>query len=303
MHKRGFFWSAIAALVVCALSLGLFFTFQQPLAGGIVVTDELSRVVTVPNDAARIVSLSPGATELVFALEAGDRLVGVTNQCDYPAEAQSKPRIGDYWDPNIEQIVAQNPDLVFTEAYKPGLVSELEGLGLAVVVLQPTDVAGLLRDIRLLGRAIGDEDRAVVLETEMRQGVAAITARVKDASRPGVFYEGDCSSGIWTAGQGTFQDELISLAGGRNVASGQTGYFEINNEQLISLDPDIEFIIWGDMGEIAPGAVRDSPPWKWLAAMQEDQVYVFDPDLADRPGARLVEALEQYARIIHPELF
>jgi iron complex transport system substrate-binding protein len=303
VRKRGFAWSIIAFVIICGIGLGLFFSLKQPLAGGITVTDDLGRVVTVKNDAARIVSLSPGATEMIFTLGGGDRLVGVTNQCDYPEAARTKLKVGDYWGSNVEQIAAQSPDLIFTEAYQVGLVEELEQLGMAVVVLQPTDVAGLLRDILLLGQAMGDEDGALALQRDIKQGVDAIIARVKDAPRPGIFYEGDSSNGIWTVGQGTFQDELINLAGGRNVGADQPGYFEVSIEYLISLNDDIQLIIWGDMGEVGPETVRDSPPWMWLTAMQEGRVYAFDPDLANRPGARLVAALTEYARIIHPELF
>ena len=301
--KRFLILSIIGILAVTGLSLGLYFAFKPAPASGVTITDDLGRTVNISSIPQKIISLAPVTTEIVFALDHGDKIVGVTNQCDYPQEAQTKPKVGDYWDPSVEEIVALGPDLVLTEAYKPGLVPQLEELGLTVVVLQPTDIDGILHNILLIGQVTDAEERAQSLVASMEQRIQAVTNEVKNASKPGVFYEGDCSYGIWTAGSGTFVDELITLAGGRNVGAIKEGYYEISNEVLLWANDAIDIIVWADMGGVSPDDVKGNLPWSGLTAMQTEKVYVVDPDLVNRPGPRIVDGLEELARIIHPELF
>lgn len=297
----------IGVLVITAIALGAYFGFKSPPAAGeiaIPVTDDLGRTVVIRNWPQRIVSLAPSSTEIVFALGLEDRVVGVTNQCDYPEEARTKSKVGDYWNPNVEVIMSLNPDLVLTDGYKPGLVSQLEGAGLTVIVLQPGDIDGIFYDIELVGRAAAKEQEAVKLITNMSKRIGAVTGKAKMAgTQPGVFYEGDCMYGIWTTGSGTFQDALITLAGGRNVAAVSESWYEITPEWLLDKDGEIDIIIWGDMGGVSPEDVKGDLPWSGLTAMQTGKVHVVDPDLVNRPGPRIVDCLEELARIIHPELF
>ena len=301
--KRFLIISIIGILAVAGLSLVLYFTFRAPADVGIAIADDLGRTVHINGIPQKIVSLPPSATEILFALDQGDRVVGVTNQCDYPEEAKTKPKVGDYWSPGVEQIVALAPDLVLVDGYEPGLASQLEEVGLAVIVLQPGDIDGILHDILLIGQVTGTEERAQTLVTGMEQRIQAITNKVANASRPGVFYEGDCSYGIWTAGSGTFVDELITLAGGRDVGAIREDYYEISNEVLVWADDAIDIIIWADMGGVSPDDVKGNLPWSELTAMQTGEVYVMDPDFVNRPGPRVVDCLEEFARIFHPELF
>jgi len=302
-RKRFIILSVVGILIVIGISLGLYFTFKAPLASGVTITDDLGRTVQVSSNLHKVVSLSPGATEILFALGVGDKIVGVTNQCDYPEEAKTKPKVGDYWDPSVEEIVALGPDLILAEAYKPGLVSQLEGVGLTVIVFQPEDISGILHDVLLIGQVTGTGKKAQSLVATMEQRIQAITSKMENAAKPGVFYEGDCSYGIWTAGLGTFQDELITLAGGRNVGATEEGYYEISDEVLLSINNTIDIIIWGDMGEVSPDDVKGELPWSGLTAMQTGKVHIIDPDLINRPGPRIIDCLEEFARIIHPELF
>jgi iron complex transport system substrate-binding protein len=295
--------SIIGILAVTALSLGLYFAFRAPTVRGLTVTDDLGRAVNIKGIPQKIVSLSPGTTEILFALDEGDKIVGVTNQCDYPEEAKTKPKIGDYWEPNIEQIVALGPDLVLTEAYKAGLVAQLEQVGLTVVVLEPRDIHGILCDILLMGQATGAGERAQRVVANAEQRIQVVTAKAEKASKLGVLYEGDSSYGIWTAGPGTFVDELITLAGGRNVGAIKEGYYEISDEVLLWANDAIDVIVWADMGGVSPDDMRGKLPWSGLAAMQAGKVYAIDPDLVNRPGPRIIDGLEKLASIIHPELF
>lgn len=295
--------SILGILAVTGLALGLYFAFKTPATVGITITDDLGRTVHVNGIPQRIVSLSPATTEILFVLDQGDKVAGVTNQCDYPEGALAKPKVGDYWDPSVEQLVGLEPDLVLTEAYKPGLVSELEGVGLTVAVIQPRDIDGILHDILVIGQITGTEERAQALVASMEERMQVVASKVENVSRPGVFYEGDCSYGIWTAGSGTFQDELITLAGGRNVGAIKEGYYEISSEVLIWTNDAIDLIVWGDMGGVSPDDIEGVLPWNGLTTVQTGKVYVVDPDIVNRPGPRIVDCLEEFARVIHPELF
>lgn len=275
------------------------------------VTDDLGREVYIGATSQKIVSLAPSITEILFALDAGDQVVGVTNQCDYPEEVAQKvaageiTRVGDYWGPGVETIVALAPDLVLTEGYEPDVVSQLEGAGLKVVIVRPGDIAGILKSITFVGKIIGKETEADQLVSEMKDRIISVATKVLAAAKPGIFYEGYCTleGVVWTTGSGTFQDSLITLAGGRNVASAQNDFYEIGSESLTALNGDIEVIIWGDMGGVSPEDVEGQLPWSELTAMRTGKVYVIDPDLVNRAGPRIVDGLEQFAQIIHPELF
>jgi len=270
-----------------------------PIAGN----DDLDRAFELESVPQRIVSLSPGATEILFALDQGDKVVGVTNECDYPEEALGKQKVGDYWNLNIEQIVSLEPDLVLSEAYDTELAPRLEQVGLTVIVLQPEDIDGILLNILLVGRVIGAENKAQNLVADIEQRIQAVAARIENASRPGVFYEALCSQGLWTAGSGTFQDILINLAGGKNVGATEESYYELSIEVLLDANEDIDIIIWGDMAETPLESVVGNLPWSGLTAVQNGKVYYIDPDLTNRPGPRIVDCLEEFARVIHPELF
>jgi len=292
----------IGILTVTGLSLSLYFAFKPPPAVGIMITDDLGRTVYIDGIPQRVIALAPSAAEILFALGQGNKIVGVTDQCDYPEEARAKPKVGAFWDPSVEQIVALGPDLVLSH-HKPELIPQLEEIGITVIVLRPEDIDGILHDVMLIGQVIGAEERAQSLVAGMEQRIQAVTSKVENAARPGVFYEGDCGFGIWTAGPGTFVNELISLAGGRNVGAMKEGYYKINNEVLLEANDAIDVIIWADMGGVPFASVANSLPWSGLTAVQTGKVYVLDPDLVNRPGPRIVDCLEEIARIIHPELF
>ena len=296
-------FSVIGILAVTGIFLGLYFTLKAPADTGITITDDLDRAVSINGVPQRIVSLSPGATEILFVLGQESKVVGVTNQCDYPEEARIKDKVGDYWSPSIERVVVLSPDLVLVEAYRPGLITQLEETGLVVVAFQPENIDSILNDIALIGQVVGVEKEAKALVSSMRQRIQAVVDKVVDTSKPGVFYEGDCSHAIWTAGSGTFQDELIAMAGGRNAGAISSGYYEISNEVFLGIDDDIDIIMWGDMVRVPFADVADKLPWSELTAVREGKVYVVDSDIINRAGPRIVDCLEEFARIIHPELF
>jgi iron complex transport system substrate-binding protein len=273
------------------------------------VTDDDGRRVTLARQPVRIVSVAPSNTEILFALGLGDRVVGVTTFCDYPAAAAAKPKIGGLR-PNLETIVAQQPDLVLGIRGTPAdVIAALEGQQIPVAILNPADFAGVLANLRTVGRLTGTSPAAERLAGEMDARWKAVEARARTVNaRPRVLYEIDASdpAAISAAGAGTFIDAMIAAAGGVNVlaalAPGQQ-YPRVGAEAVLGADPDL--ILLGD----APfGQTREvvaaRPGWGALRAVQRGAlVEIADSNITSRPGPRLVDGLDLVAKAIHPDVF
>ncbi len=298
--------SVVGILAVLGISLGLYFTFQTPPTGGVTITDDLGRTVYINGIPQRIVSHVPSITETIFALGLGEEVVGVSDYCDYPEEAKLKPSIGNYFNPSIENIVALDPDLVLTDG-KSESIKQLDSVGLTYMVLDPKDIEGIFRGIELLGKVTGTEKKAEELIKNMQKRISYIIARVEDAPRPRVFYIIDAIdlNNPWTAGPGSFIDSLITMAGGENVGAKALGtWAQFSVEQIVSSDPEIT-ILPAKHGTsfTSPEMLREHPAWREITAVKQDRIYFIDGDLVDRTGPRIVDGLEEIARIIHPELF
>jgi len=266
------------------------------------VFDDLGRLVAINGTPQRIVSLAPSNTEILFALGLGDKVVGVSDYCDYPPEALEKEKVMGYSTPNIEKIVALNPDLVLAGYGNPiDVIYTLEGLGLTVFGIKTTDLDDLLNDIRRIGEITDKELEAQALTSEIESRIQAVTNLTEELEqRPKVFYIvwGDESSALWTAGSGTFIHELIEKAGGVNICQNITGYATISIEEVIARDPEI-IITSGLSYDWALNATELAS----TTASQTDRIFTCNDDLVQRPGPRLVEGLEWFAYFIHPEIF
>ena len=272
------------------------------------VVDDAGRTVEIVSSPQRIVSLAPSNTEILFALGLGDKVVGVTDFCDYPEEAKSIEKVGGM-EHNLEKIVALNPDLVLAIGGSPAQVekaTEMEKLGLAVLVLEPGDIEGIMANIELVGKATGAEKEASQLVAELRKRFDDIIARAKGAeSSPTVFFELDATdpSKPYTPGPGSFIDALISLAGGSNIgASAKMQWAQLSTEEIIAQDPEV--IVLGDANYgVTAEMVKERPGWSVITAVKNGAIYPIDDILISRPGPRIIDGLEALARIIHPELF
>jgi iron complex transport system substrate-binding protein len=271
-----------------------------------IITDHYNRAVTITKNPQRIISLSPANTEILFALELGDRIVGVSDYSDYPEEAKSKTNVGAYDTPNIEQIVALEPDLVIATEEHQAEIEQLESRGITVIAVNPKTVAEVLATIKLLGRITGQDDKAAALVTSIQQRIDAITAKTKALTteqRLRVFVV-IWHDPIWTVGSGTFHDELIRMAGGVNVAGDLTGYTSIGLEAVIAANPQV--IIAGvGMGEgesLSLQFMQTDERLKGTDARVNNRVYGANMDIVSRPGPRLADALETFFSLIHPEL-
>ena len=300
-HIRNRLYITMTLLVLMLLSC-----IPQSPPGNIV--DGLGRQVTINAVPQRIVSLAPSNTEILFALGLGDKVVGVTEYCNYPEAAKTKPKVGGFSTVDIEKVVSLRPDLVLaTQIHSKTIIPALEKLGLTVVALTPSSLTGVLDSITLVGKITGQSKEASELIKDLSTRIKAIadkTQKLSPAQRPRVFYV-TWHDPLMTAGTGTLSNDVISQAGGQNIASDITGDKTIDLETVINRDPEVIIV------SVGMGTGEDSP-WQYIKsesrlkntqALLADRVYKIDGDLIHRPGPRIVEALEQMAQFIHPELF
>lgn len=274
----------------------------------IALTDGTGREVTLGRPAVRIVSLAPSNTEMLFAIGAGDLLVGRDDFSDYPPEVEAVPSVGStYGELNTEAVVALEPDLVLAAGITPPEhIQSLEQLGVPVFTLgNPMDFQGLFENLTVVGTLTGHGPEALAVVEDLRARVEAVAQALEGLERVPIFYEVDASdpSAPWTTGSGTFQQHIFELAGGENIAADLEGWLQLSLEGIVVRDPEV--IIFG-AGPFVPTTVESlklRPGWGGITAVREDRVYAVDTDLLDLPGPRLVEGLEAVARILHPERF
>ena len=271
------------------------------------LTDDAGREVTVAVRPERIVSLAPSNTEIVCALGACDRLVGVTDFDDYPAEVTDLPDVVLGAVVDIERVVAADPDLVLAagnELTPSAVIAELAELGYPVLVLYPESLDEVLGNIRLVGQAINAAAQADALVAGMQYRIDVVRHAVPSVV-PRVFYEVGIFEGtIYTAGEDSFLASLIEMAGGQPV-TGDALTTSITLEALLAANP--ELILLGDAAydpSITPESVAARPGWSAMSAVQTGRVVVMLEDpIITRPGPRIVGGLEALARAIHPEQF
>lgn len=256
----------------------------------------------------RIVSLAPSNTEILFAIGAGDRVVGVTDYCNYPPEVVEKKKkgelvsIGGYTTINIEKVVSLKPDLVVA-TYGNGIenIETLRRLGLTVIAFDPKSVEDVMKDIILIGVATGEKENATKLVQEMLERIEKVRESMKDKPKVRVahilWYDP-----IWVSGKNTFIDEVIRLAGGENVFNFD-GWRTVSVEDLIAANPDVIIVSSGSgMGggkDVVYEWVVSDDRLSGIKAVKEGRVYVVDADIINRPSYRLAEAIEVVADLIH----
>ena len=272
------------------------------------VTDGLGRDVTLNGIPQRIISMAPSNTEILFAIGAGDQVVGRDALSDFPDEAKNLTDIGSTFDAlNTELIVSLKSDLVLAaEINTPEQVKQLEDLGLTVYYLKnPLTLEEMYGNLEIVAQLTGRKEEAAALIESLKARVAAVDEKIAPiSSRFSVFYELDGTDPAkpYTAGKGTFIDQLIDRAGGSNIASDLEGYPQMSLEQVVATDP--AFIILGDARYgITPESIGERPGWENLSAVKNGHVVPFNDDLVSRPGPRLVDALEELAKVLRPELF
>jgi len=283
------------------------------LAVVIIVLSVSVRDLDYSNDAKgieRIVSLAPSNTEILFALGLGDKVVGVTSYCNYPSDTIKKAKIGGYSTVDIEKVVSLKPDLVLA-AYGNGeeTSERLKKLGLNVVVVSSKpekSIEDTLDEIRYVGKITGRDKDAESLCEEMKKRIKEITDKTENVDKVRVAHI--CwHEPLYVAGSETLQSDLIEKAGGENVFSDVEGWHTVGIEDLIIKNPDVIIVSSGTgMGgekNVTYDYILKEKRLKDINAVRNDRVYLIDADTVSRSGPRIVDALEEVARILHPELF
>jgi iron complex transport system substrate-binding protein len=274
----------------------------------VTVTDDANRSVTFEKSPQRIVSLSPGLTETLYALGMGDRIVASDQYSDFPAENKPKATLNTYPKPNTEELVSLHPDLVVALVEGDDFIQQMDARGIKVLKIFPKTYDATLHDIDELGQVVDATPRATQLTSDMRRRADAVIAKTRDAPKISVLYELDASDPTkpWVAGPDGFFGNLVPLAGGKNVfddlgrPSGQ-----VSTEQIIARNPTI--VILGDtnapFNAQTPAMVKLRTGWNQIDAVKNGRIFALNDAFLSRPGPRLVDGLEQMARLLHPELF
>ncbi|WP_018132585.1 ABC transporter substrate-binding protein [Effusibacillus pohliae] len=269
------------------------------------IKDATGTDVTVQKEPQRIVSLAPSDTEILFALGLGDKVVGVDKFSDYPAEAKNKPVIGDM-NTDTEKVVAQKPDLVLGGAsLNSKAIEALRKLGITVFAVEPKTLADVQQNIRDIGKITNTSGKAEEVVRGMEKKVADIKSKLQslaDDKKPLVYVEVSPAPDIFTAGKGTFMDELVQLAGAKNAFGDVNGWAKISAEQVVAKNPQVIISTHGVTADVQK-EIAARPGWDKIAAVKDKKVVAVDTNLVSRPGPRLVEGLELFAKAIHPELF
>ena len=256
--------------------------------------------------ARRIVSVAPSATEILFALGAGDRVVGVTTADTYPPEVERIEKVGSFGKPAMETLLRLKPDLVvYTDLLKPGLAGEIERRGIRTLQTRQGSLDDVLRAITTLGEATGTPGRGRRLAADLRARMTAVERRtdaIPAERRPRVFIE-ITATPLYTAGGGSYLDEMVTKAGCINIAGDRPDPFlRVSSEFVVRANPDVILVAYMQRQEGVVEEISHRIGWADLAAVREQRVITdIHSDLLCRPGPRLFDGLEALQRRLHPE--
>jgi len=267
--------------------------------------DEVGRWVSFPSPPKRIISLAPNITEILFDLGLDEEIVGVSIHCNYPEKARTKTRVGSYIQLDYERIISLKPDLVMATGAgnTRDMVQRLETLGFPTYVLFPKNLEGILGSIAHTGQVVGRNKEAVRIVDEMKRRTERVVELTKGLDRPRVFLlVGDAP--IVTAGKGSFADDLIRLAGGKNIAGeDKEMYPRLGMEEVLQRSPEVILISSMNPRAEYRKVLQEWTRWKTIPAVRDHRIHMIDSDLIDRPSPRIIDGLEEIARILHPEAF
>jgi len=274
------------------------------IPGGREVTDELGRKLRLPREVDRVVSLAPNLTEIVFALGDGNHLAGDTDYCDYPPEALQKPHVGGTVNPNLEEVAALMPEVILaTSINRRETVNALDRVGLPVFITDPHSVDEMIATVEHIGSALAVEKSAAALAAGLRARLAEIDRRLAGSAPRRVLFV------VWTdplisVGRDTFIADALRRAGGRSVVDTSAEWPHVSLEEIVRLQPEVLVFASAHAGETQRDieALRARPGWKSLEAIERGKVVVVS-DAINRPAPRMVDAVEQLARALHPDAF
>ena len=269
------------------------------------LTDDEGTEVEIAAEPSKIVSLTPAATEMLFALGVGDRVVGkVEDFTPYPPEATDVPLVAKFGSVDVEKIVGLGTDLVVAGGSNfnpPEAIAKLRELGVPVLVLFAPDVATALDDMTLIGSAVGRDEEAAELTSSIQASFDQVADATADLPRPRVYYELDATNGFFGPAPDYFGTEMIEVAGGDPLTTGTDGVYQLEEEQILAFDPEV--ILLGDAAYgVTPEDVAARPGWGTLAAVTNGDIRPIDDVIVTRPGPRLADGIRTLATAIHPDI-
>lgn len=294
--------SAVLALAMLAPAAGC----GLAEAASVAVTDMMGREVTLAAPATRVVALTPADCEILYALGAGDTLVGRGEYCDWPAEAQAVPAVQSGMETNVEQIIALQPQVVLmaSMAQSEAQVDQLEKAGIRVLVSEAKTIEGVYQAIALIGAVVGKTEEASALAGSMKSGFDALAAKAAGTGKSVYFEVSPLQYGLWTAGAGTFMDEVATMLGLTNIFADVSGWAEVSQEQVIQRNPDyiVTIAMYFGEGPTPEEEIESREGWGGVAAVQNGAILNLSGNELSRPGPRLLDGANMMSDFIEQSL-
>lgn len=292
-----------AALLFALVGCGAAEEKKEETGEKATVTDMVGREVVLPEKVEKVVAISAADCEILFAVGAGDKLVGRGEYCNYPPEVLDVQAVNSGAETNIEQIIALEPDLVITTAMEqnPEQIAALENAGIAVVESYAQTIEGAYQSIELIGKAVGHEEQAAAVISDMKASFESVESVVPEGESRTVYFEvSPLEYGLWTAGSGTFMDEIADMLGLENIFADVEGWAEVSEEQVLDRNPDYIVTIGMYFGEgpTPTEEIMGRSGWQNVTAVAENHVLNVDSDSLSRPGPRLADAAVELADFV-----
>ncbi|WP_342508329.1 ABC transporter substrate-binding protein [Sporosarcina sp. FSL K6-2383] len=274
----------------------------------VTITDDAGREVTIESEPQSIVSIQTSNTEILYALGVGERMIGVSDYCNYPEEALSVQKVGGQ-DMDAELILSLLPDIVFVTTYHHdthgNILKQYEEAGITVVVTgSASTFDDVYKTMGMIAQATGTSEKADEIIDDMKDRRAAVEDKVKGITdKKKVWVEVAPAPDIFTTGQNTFMHEMLEAINATNAAEDQDGWVKMTEEEIVQLNPDVIITTYGYYIDNPAEQVLARDGWAEVTAIKNEQVFDVDSDTVTRPGPRLIEGVETLAKIIYPEVF
>ncbi|WGI16810.1 helical backbone metal receptor [Methanonatronarchaeum sp. AMET-Sl] len=280
--------TVLAVLLIAVSAAGCMDVIERD-GEYITYTDQTDREVEVVENVESIISISPSNTEVIYELGLGDKVIGVTDWCDYPSEAVETDSVGSYDNPSIETIIDKNPDVVFASSeQEDSIVNQLEKKGISVIVIHPGSYENLLEAIELIANVSGVEENGEALISEIEEQINDVKDKVAEYDERDTLYITWADEPMWVAGQGTYQNDLLELTGANNVID-QEGHIAINYETLVDINPEVMLLT--EHAGMTVTELLDESKLEGIDAIDNDEVYVILEDETTRASPRIVDGV------------
>jgi cobalamin transport system substrate-binding protein len=268
------------------------------------VTDDEGTTVTIKAEPQKVVTMTPAATDTLFALGLGSRVVGKSEDATpYSPDAAKVPDLVTYRGADVERIAALAPDVVIAGGHnlnRPDDILKLRSLGIPVLVVYAPDLEGILADVALIGRVVGRPEQAAGIASDIQSAFDEVKAATAPLGVPRVYAELDATGGYWLPAPDDLLTDMIRAAGGDPLTSGTPGLYQIDSEKIVAFDPQV--ILLSDTYSVKVGDVASRPGWSVLSAVRTGDVRPIDATTATRPGPRLADGIRAVALAIHPNV-